>query len=306
MANVLPREKQLQVLHLLVEGSSIRACERVTGVHRDTICRLIVKFGNACREWIDAQMQGLTIRHLELDEQWTYCGKKQARLTVDEKQTAYDQGDIYLWVGIDQDTRLVPSFALGKRSADMARRFTVDLADRLTRPNPHASDANVYQPAGYLQRVQLSTDGFAAYGEAIDLAFGPYGQHGVIIKEYKNAHMKYDPNEMVATERRVMSGGIDEFSICTSHVERFNGTTRLFMKRFNRLTYCFSKKLENLAAATAMYLAYYNYCWQTRYPDKSGRPGTKRPTAAMMAKLTGHIWSFAELFETVMPAKVAA
>jgi hypothetical protein len=78
------------------------------------------------------------------------------------------------------------------------------------------------------------------------------------------------------------------------------------MKRFNRLTLCFSKKLENLAAATAMYLAYYNYCWQTRYSDKSGRPGTKRPTAAMMAKLAGHVWSFQELFETVMPAKVAA
>jgi hypothetical protein len=192
------------------------------------------------------------------------------------------------------------------RDAIHKRRVTVDLAGRLTRPNPHASDAHGYQAGGYLNRVQLSTDGFAAYAEAIDLAFGPYGQHGVIIKEYKNAHMKYDPNEMVATERRVISGGIDEFSICTSHIERFNGTTRLFMKRFNRLTYCFSKKLENLAAATAMYLAYYNYCWRTRYPDKSGRRGQKRPTAAMAAKLAGHVWTFQELFETVMPAKVAA
>src|SRR5690242_10136534 len=153
MANVLKREKQLQVLHLLVEGSSIRATERITGVHRDTICRLIVKFGDACREWLDKQMQGLTIRHSELDEQWTYVGKKQARLTVDEKQTAYDEGDIYLWVGIDQDTRLVPTFALGKRSADMARRFMVDVAGRMTRPNPHASDAHGYQDGGYLKRV---------------------------------------------------------------------------------------------------------------------------------------------------------
>jgi hypothetical protein len=185
----------------------------------------------------------------------------------------------------------------------MARRFCVDLAGRLTRPNPHASDAHTYKPEGYLQRVQLSTDGFAAYAEAIDLAFGPYGQHGIIIKEYKNAHMKYDPNELAGTERRVISGGIDEWSICTSHIERFNGTTRLFMKRFNRLTYCFSKKLENLAAATAMYLAYYNYCWRSRKPGKSGQ---KRPTPAMAAKLANHTWTFAELFETVMPAKVAA
>src|SRR5437868_12605903 len=118
MANVLKREKQLQVLHLLVEGSSIRACERVTGVHRDTICRLIVKFGERCRAWLDEQMQGLSIQHLELDEQWTYCKRKQARLTVDEKLECHDEGDIYLWVGIDQKTRLVPTFALGKRSAD--------------------------------------------------------------------------------------------------------------------------------------------------------------------------------------------
>ena len=305
MSNVLPRERQLAVLHLLAEGSSIRAAERVSGIHRDTICRLVVRFGEACLEWLDKQMQGLSVRHLELDEQWTYCGKKQARLTVDEKQSCHDRGDIYLWIGIDQDTRLVPSFALGKRSADMARRFMVDLAGRIKRPNPHASDAHLYGAGGYVQRVQLSTDGFSAYGEAIDLAFGPYAQHGVIIKEYRNAGMQYDPSEMVGTLRRP-SQGMDEWSICTSHVERFNATTRLFMKRFNRLTLCFSKKLTNLAAATAMYIAYYNYCWQTRHSDQSGKRGKKRPTAAMAAKLTGHVWSFQELFETVMPAKVAA
>jgi hypothetical protein len=208
MANVLKRDRQMHVLHLLVNGSSIRAAERVTGIHRDTICRLVVRFGEACREWMDGQMQDLTIRHLELDEQWTYCGKKQARLTVDEKQTRYDQGDIYLWIGIDQETRLVPSFAPGKRSADMARRFTVDLAGRMTRPKPHASDAHAYGKGGYLQRVQISTDGFAAYAEAIDLAFGPYAAHGIIIKEYRNAGMQYDPGEMVGTQRRA-SDAID-------------------------------------------------------------------------------------------------
>jgi hypothetical protein len=188
----------------------------------------------------------------------------------------------------------------------MARRFMVDLAGRLQRPNPHASDSHCYGKGGYLQRVQISTDGFAAYAEAIDLAFGPYAEHGIIIKEYRSHGMQYDPSEMVGTERRVVSGKIDEWSICTSHVERLNGTTRLFMKRFNRLTYCFSKKLENLAAAVSMYVACYDYCWRCRYPDKSGRSGQKRPTAAMAAKLAGHVWSFAELFETVMPAKVAA
>jgi hypothetical protein len=142
--------------------------------------------------------------------------------------------------------------------------------------------------------------------EAVDLAFGPYARHGVLIKQYRNARMEYTPSEMIGTDRRPRDEGLDPWSICTSHVERHNLTCRTFMKRFVRLTICFSKKLDNLAAATAMFMAYYNYCWQTRYLDKSGRPGTKRPTAAMMAKLAGHVWNFAELFETVMPAKVAA
>src|SRR5438105_211050 len=138
----------MAILNLLVEGNSIRSVNRLTGAHLQTILDLLVKFGADCRTFLDDQMQGLTIRHLELDEQWTYVGKKQARLTVDEKQSRYDQGDIYLWTGIDQDTRLVPSFALGKRSADMARRFMVDIAGRLQRPSPHASDAHGYQAGG--------------------------------------------------------------------------------------------------------------------------------------------------------------
>jgi hypothetical protein len=179
----------------------------------------------------------------------------------------------------------------------------VDIASRLPKQNPHASDAHGYKPAGYLQAVQISTDGFAGYPEAIDLAFGPYARHGVLIKQYRNANREYTPSEMVGTDRRPIDEGVDPWSICTSHIERHNLTVRTFMKRFVRLTLCFSKKLENLAAATAMYLAYYNYCWRPRKPGKSGQ---RRPTPAMAAKLTNHTWSFAELFETVMPAKVAA
>ena len=109
--------------------------------------------------------------------------------------------------------------------------------------------------------------------------------------------MNYTPSEMVGTQRRPIRGGLTPRSICTSHVERLNGTQRVFLKRLNRLTLCFSKKLENLEAAFAMFAAYYNYCWQTRKPGKSGE---KRPSASMMAKLTGHVWSFDELFDAVL------
>lgn len=193
----------------------------------------------------------------------------------------------------------MPCFLIGKRSAGNARRFMMDIAGRVTFPKPHASDAHAFQAGGYKMLLQLSTDGFAAYPEAVDLAFGPYVRFGTIQKEYRNAKIIYTPSEMVGTKRTGIRGisGRESRTICTSHVERLNGTQRLFMKRLNRLTYCFSKKLKNLQAAFAMFAAHYNYCWQTRKPGKSGK---KRSTAAMMAGLAGHVWSFDKLFDAVL------
>jgi IS1 family transposase/transposase-like protein len=287
------------VLRLLVEGSSIRSAARITGIDKGTILKLLVVFGNACQRFLDARMVGLRLTHLQFDEQWTYVAKKQSRLTINERAERCDVGDVYLWTCVDQKTKLMPSFLIGKRSADNARRFMMDVAGRLTFPNPHASDAHAYQPAGYLSVVQISTDGFAAYPEAVDLAFGPYVRYGTIIKEYKNANMIYTPSEMVGTQRKGIRGidGRQQRTICTSHVERLNGTQRLFLKRLNRLTLCFSKKLENLEAAFAMFAAWYNFVWQTR---EKGNSGKLRPTAAMMAGLAGHVWSFDELFAAVL------
>ncbi|MCG8448310.1 MAG: hypothetical protein MI725_01865 [Pirellulales bacterium] len=288
-------------LRLLTEGMSIRGTERTTGLHRDTICRLIVKFGKACRRFLDQRMRNLTLEHLQFDEQWTWVGKKNARLTVDEKQHCHDKGDIYIWTCVDKKTKLLPAFFLGKRSADSARRFMVDVASRLDLPGPGTADRHNYRQGQFEPVVQISTDGFNAYPEAVDLAFGPYAKFGTIVKQYRNARLIYTPSEMVGTKRkgrRGIDGHREERTICTSHVERLNGTQRVFLKRLNRLTLCFSKKLENLEAAFAMFAAYYNYCWQTRRPGKSGR---KRSTAAMMAGLAGHVWSFDELFENVLP-----
>jgi transposase-like protein/IS1 family transposase len=294
-------DKAKLALQLLTDGMSIRATERTTGVNRDTLCRLIVFYGTKCREFLDERMRGLKCKHLQFDEQWTYVYKKQSRLTVDEKATTHDQGDVYLWTCVDQETKLMPSFVIGKRSADNARRFMLDVAERLSRPAPHTSDAHAFEKGGYRAIVQISTDGFAAYPEAVDLAFGPYAKFGTIIKEYRNATMQYTPSEMVGTKRTGIRGieGREQRTICTSHVERLNGTQRLFMKRLNRLTYAFSKKLENLEAAFAMWAAFYNFCWQTRMPGKSGQ---KRPTAATMAGLTTHVWEFDELLSEVLGA----
>jgi IS1 family transposase len=262
------------------------------------LLKLIVLFGDACRSFLDKKMIGLTLDHLQFDEQWTYVAKKQARLTLTERAERHDIGDVFLWTCIDQKTKLMPSFLIGKRSADNARRCLMDVAGRLTFPNPHTSDAHDFKTGGYPKIVQISTDAFAGYREAVDLAFGPYAKYGTIIKEYRNASMIYTPSEMVGTKRTGIRGigNSERFTICTSHVERLNGTQRLFLKRLNRLTYCFSKKLENLEAAFGMFAAYYNFCWQTRKPGTSGK---LRSTAAMMAEIAGHVWSFDELFEAV-------
>jgi len=287
MANVLCIEDRILVLHHLVEGTSIRSTSRVTGINQRTILRLLVKFGDACRDFLDQQMRGLELHHLEVDEQWTFVAKKQGRLHDSQKDNPRI-GDQYLWLAIDMQTKLIPTFAIGKRSADNARRFMVDLANRIALPVPTDTGERV----GIIP--QISTDGFNAYPEAVDLAFGAYCRYGQLIKDYRNAEQpgRYGPPELVGTDRREVFGPIELDTICTSHAERVNLTTRTLMKRFTRLSLCFSKKLENLVAAVAMYMAYYNFCWQ--HKTLKGR------TPAMVAGITGHPWSMEELFERVM------
>ena len=300
MSNCLKRDKKLLVLHHLVEGNSIRSTERLTGVHRDTIMRLLVRVGNQCREFLDDRMQGLTLDHVEVDEIWTFCRKKEGRLTSEEREDP-TIGDIYLFVPFDKDTKLVPTFAIGKRTAKMARALMRDLAGRLVFPKPHDSDPHAFRPATAFQYVtQVSTDGYPPYPEAVDLAFGPYVKYGQCIKDYRSSEQpgRYGPPEIVGTDPKPIFGIREDEkpTICTSHVERHNLTIRLFVKRFARLTTAFSKKLENLAAACALHFAYYNFCWRPRKPGKSGQ---RRVTPAMAAGLTDRLWSFEDLLREV-------
>jgi len=296
MANCLKLDRQKTILHALLEGNSIRSTERLTGVHRDTICRCLVAFGAKCKDYMDSRLRGLILRHIEVDEIWTFVQKKQGRLEPHERAERFDIGDVYLWTALDKETKLVASYVVGKRSADNARKLMVDLSQRLVMPGPSQSD----QTGAYLRISQISTDGFAAYPEAVDLAFGPYVKYGQIIKDYRNADQpgRYAPPEMVATERKrifAMNEG-EERTICTSHVERHNLTIRTLMQRFTRLSLGFSKKLDNLEAACAMFLAYYNFVWRTRRPGKSGK---YRVPAAMAAGVIPNLWTFNDLFNAV-------
>jgi IS1 family transposase len=144
---------------------------------------------------------------------------------------------------------------------------------------------------GYAPVTQLSTDGWPAYPEAVDLAFGRYVKFGTLIKDYRNASLPYTPSELVGSQRRPRLNMTDDerYSICTSHVERTNLTVRTFMRRFTRLALGFSKKFENLEAAIHLHMAYYNFCW---------RPGKMRITPAMAAGVTERLWSFNDLLAT--------
>jgi IS1 family transposase len=210
-----------------------------------------------------------------------------------------------LWTCLDKDTKLCPSFLIGKRSADNARKLMKDLAGRLVFPSAHQSDPHAYQPGGYLYVTQISTDGFAAYPEAVDLAFGPYVKYGRAIKDYRNANVRgyFAPPEIVEIDRRPIFGMTEgeAVTICTSHVERHNLTIRTLMKRFTRLTLGFSKKLENQEAACAMFLAYYNFVWRTRDEEDGG----VRVPAAMAARVVNTLWSFEDLFDRVMSGNYA-
>jgi len=288
MSNVMSTEKRNTILRLLVEGNSIRGVCRLMQTNIPSVLRQLEWAGEHCANLLATHLQGLTIEHAECDEIWTFCAKKQSRLTVDERAERSNIGDAYLFTAQDQKTRLIAAHLLGKRSADNARRFMVQLRNRLAMPAPHASDAHTYSKGGYRPIIQLSTDGFPAYPEAVDLAFGPYAKFGVIIKEYKNANMAYTPSEMVGTIRKGIRGINEQnaHTICTSHVERNNLTIRTFMKRYARLSLGFSKKFENLEAAVNLHIAYFNFCW---------RPGKMRITPAMAAGITPRLWNFNDL-----------
>jgi IS1 family transposase len=284
--NRLSVDRQRSVLSLLVEGCSLRSVERVTGVHRDTAMRLTARAGRACQRLLDFRMRGLRLEHIQADEIWTFVLKKQAHLEGDEHADE-GIGDQFLFVALDEETKLIPSFRLGKRNGENTEAFMLDLSRRLAMPEP-AAVAPGAEPVD--NRPLISTDGWAAYPGAVDLAFANTARYGIIIKDYQESEQpgRYGPPVMTYADRRPVTKGLDPYAICTSHVERNNLSIRTFMRRFTRLALGFSKKVENLAAAVALHVAHYNYCRFHR---------TIRSTPAMAAGIAGHPWTVEELME---------
>lgn len=273
MANILSLEKQITCIGGLAEGQSIRAIERLTGVHQDTICRLGVRVGNACGKIMDEKMQGLSCSKVQLDEIWGFIGKKQKNILPGD--AAKGLGDVWTFVAVDADTRMVPAYRVGKRDSYNANCFVEDLASRLDG-----------------ERVQVSTDALAAYTEAIERGFGANADYGQIVKTYGatdvEGRRRYSPPEIVNITRKVVSGEPVQADISTSYVERQNLTMRMHMRRLTRLTNAFSKKLDNFKAAVSLHFAYYNFVRIHK---------SLRCTPAMAGGVTNTVWSIRDLVE---------
>lgn len=269
--NNLSTEKKTLAVSMLCEGSSIRAVERVTGVHRDTIMRLGVRMGEACAKIQDEKFRNLNCANIECDEIWGFIGAKRKNAP-----RTGNYGDVWTFIGLDSDSKLIPSFICGKRDMYHARAFMDDLASRMAR------------------RIQVSTDSLAAYPEAIERGFGAEVDYGQIVKTYsvtnlsKEAAVRYSPAEVVKIERTVINGMPNVDRISTSHVEKQNHTLRMHCRRLTRLTNAFSRKFENFKAAVSLNFAYYNLCKMH---------SAIRCTPAMAAGVEQSQWTVAELVE---------
>lgn len=270
MANTLSTDKQIAVISALAEGSSIRSIERMTGIHRDTIMRLGVRVGKSCEMLMDSKMQDLGCRYLQFDELWGFIGKKERHVKIEDGPEC---GDVWTFCAIDSETKLVPSFRVGKRDAVTANAFVQDVASRMR------------------NRVQISTDALRAYVEAVEQSFGGDVDYGQIVKVYvhdsgQHPERKYSAPDFASAVRRAIVGDPEIELVSTSHVERLNATTRLHVKRLSRLTLAFSKKLENFKAAVALHFAYYNFV---------KRHNTIRCTPAMAAGIEKDFWTVEDL-----------
>jgi len=271
--NKLDNTKRAQIIGCLVEGNSLRATARMCDVAFNTVLKLLPEIGSACLEYQNRIFRNLKCKHIQCDEIWSFCYAKQKNVPED-KQGQFGYGDIWTWVALDADTKLVPSFFVGNRDAYCAKMFMDDLASRLA------------------NRVQLTTDGHRVYLTAVEAAFAGDIDYAMLVKIYESTQeeTRYSPAKCTGSDRKKITGSPDPKHISTSYVERQNLTMRMNIRRFTRLTNGFSKKVENHICHLALHYMYYNFCRVHK---------TLRVTPAMEAGITDHVWSIEEIIKLI-------
>jgi IS1 family transposase len=272
--NRLSRAKRVQIIHSLVEGMSLRSVSRVADVSINTVTKLLIDAGRACSDYQDQVFVNLSLKRLQLDEIWAFCYAKQRSLPF-AKKAPLDAGDIWTWVAIDAETKLIPSWRVGDRSGEAAIEFVCDLSKRLA------------------SRVQITSDGHRAYLEAIEAGFGVDVDYAQLIKLYGEVPHpagRYSPAQIQGMKTFCCTGNPDPDHISTSYVERQNLTMRMGMRRFTRLTNAFSKKAENHTLMVSLHFMHYNFCRIHK---------TLRVTPAMQAGVTDRLWSIEDIVDLI-------
>ncbi len=272
--NRLDRETRARILHLLCEGSSIRAVTRLTGASKNTVTKLVVDAGHACVAYQDRVLRNLPSQRIQVDEIWNFVYAKNDNVK-DAKAAPADAGDVWTWTAIDADSKLLVSWLVADRTLDSAMTFMDDLRERLA------------------HRVQLTTDGHAPYLTAVDTVFGDDVDYAMLVKIYgadPAAERRYSPAKCIGARKREIAGNPDMKHVSTSFVERQNLTMRMHMRRFTRLTNAFSKKVENHACAVALHSMYYNFVRLHQ---------TLKVSPAMAAGVTDRLWEMVDVVDVL-------
>ncbi len=267
--NKLTIQERTHILASLVEGNSIRSTVRMTGASKNTISKLLRDIGQVCERYQNQVMVNLPCKRMQVDEIWSFCYAKKKNVP-EEHKGEFGYGDVWTWVALDPDTKLVPVWLVGDRSKLSARRFMSDLAWRIR------------------HRIQLTSDAYRPYYDAAYEAFHGRVDYAQLVKMYgsEQTETRYSPSTLLCAIPRKMIGRPDEDHISTSFVERQNLTMRMQMRRFTRLTNGFSKKVDRLANAVALHFMYYNFCRIHQ---------TLRVAPAMAAGISDHLWELEDI-----------
>ncbi len=264
-----------KIVSMICEGMSVSATARLTDTDPHTIIDLVNYLGERCEVYMQENIKGVHVEDIQVDEQWQFVLCKKA--TAKRQKYVGGCGDCWSYTAIERSTKLIVAWHMGKRDEKHTTNFIAKLAKAT------------------VGRFHLTSDGWSCYPMAVWQHLEDRVDYGMLVKIYGDGSAedkrRYSPAKIIEAKRTRIFGVPERQRICTSHIERMNGSVRNFTKRMARLTYCFSKKWNNHRNGLALFFAWYNYC----RPHKSLRG----KTPAMAHGLTNEVWSVRELLERV-------